>query len=204
MKPRNNPKKKVIIITGTPGTGKTVVSNALATQLGVLHINLTELVHKENLVSEVDEERQTIIVDIRGLSKRVREIIYTSPQDVIIEGHYAPAVVPSTLVSNVFVLRRDPEKLKMEFEARGYDELKISENLNSEILDVCLVEAVEKYGLGQVDEIDVTAISINDVVEEIVRVLKGQRQRRVGTVDWLGKLDSEGRLDRILSLLSKT
>lgn len=137
------------------------------------------------------------------LSKRIEEIIHNSLKDVIIEGHYASDAVPSSLVSHIIVLRRNPEELKAEFEARGYDERKVSENMATEILDVCLVNALEKYGLERVDEIDVTKMSVDDVVEEVSKLLDGRRKPRMGLVDWLSELDKDGRLDQILSLLSK-
>ena len=194
----------MIIITGTPGVGKTEISKALSARLGASHANLGDIVRNENLVSKAEVEGESLIIDMRRLSKRIKEIILSSPKDIIIEGHYAPDVVSSNVISNVFVLRRDPEGLKAEFQARGYDEKKMSENITSEILDVCLVNAIEKYGIEVVDEIDVTRMSACEVIKRILMVLNMQRKPRVGFVDWLGRLDKDGRLDEILSLLEKT
>ena len=195
--------KKVIVITGTPGVGKTVVSKALATKLGGLYVSLADIVKNEKFISGFDQERDSIIADLKRLSKRVKEIVSNVETDVIIEGHYAQDIVPSSMVSHVFVLRRHPEKLKAEFEARGYDERKILENLTSEILDVCLVGAVKKYGLERVDEINVAGMGVKDVVEEVLRALNGQRKSSVGLVDWLGKLEQNGRLGKILAQLDR-
>jgi adenylate kinase len=196
--------KRIIIITGTPGVGKTEISKALSARLGASYANLEDIVRDENLVSETDKERRTPIVNVRRLSKRIKEIILSSPKDIVIEGHYAPDVVSSKIVSSVFVFRRDPEELEAEFQARGYDEKKTSENITSELLDVCLVNAIEKYGIEKVDEIDVTRMDTYEVVERVLMVINKWRKPRVGVVDWLGKLDKDGRLDKILSLLEKT
>jgi adenylate kinase len=203
-KANNSLGKRVIIITGTPGVGKTVVSKAIAIRLGATYVSLTEIAKEEKLVLGVDEERRTLIVDIKKISKLVKEIILRSQIDIVIDGHYASDVVPSKLVSQIFVLRRDPEELKAEFETRGYDDRKIAENVTSEVLDVCLVDAVEKYGIEKVDEIDVTKKRTEDVIEEILEIINGQIKPRLETVDWLSKLDKDGRLDKILPLLSKT
>lgn len=136
------------------------------------------------------------------LSKRVREIIRSSPKDVVIEGHYAPDVVPSSLASHVFVLRRDPDDLKVKLEERGFKERKVLENVASEVLDVCLFSAVKKYGVDKVDEIDLSYMSVEEAVEEIIQVLNGQRPMKVGKVDWLGKLEEEGRLEKLLNKIS--
>ena len=194
---------KVIVITGTPGVGKTVVSKALATKLGALYVSLGDLVKDEKLVDGFDREREVIIADLKRLTKRIEEIIYNVETDVIIEGHYAQDVVPSSIVSHVFVLRRHPEKLKAEYKARGYGEKKVLENLTSEILDVCLIGAIEKYGLERIDEINVAERDTKDVVNEVLRVLDGRRESRVGLVDWLSRLEQNGGLSKILDDLDR-
>jgi len=190
------------VITGTPGVGKTAVAEALASELKAQHISLADLVREENLVLEVDETRDTGVADLRKLSKRVREIIRSAGY-VVIEGHYAQDVVPKSLEPYVFVLRRDPEELKAEFEARDYGERKILENVASEILDICLVDTIRKHGLERVDEIDVTNMRVEDVVDEILKVLEGRRNCRTGVVDWLRRLEEDGRLDEVLASLGK-
>ena len=190
-------------MTGTPGVGKTSVAKALAAKLGALYLSVADIVRDEGLISGFDVKRKSPVGDVKRVSKRVKETVRSSKKDIIIEGHYASYVTPSSLVSYVFVLRRDPDALKAEFEARGYEEAKADENVASEILDVCLVDAIEKYGVEMVDEIDTTQRSVSDVVEEALMVLEGRRKPRVGVVDWLSKLDGDGRLDRILSQLSR-
>jgi len=139
-----------------------------------------------------------LIADIERVSRRVSEIISSAQKDIIIEGHLAADVVPAEEVTIVFVLRRDPEELKKILEERSYAEKKIMENLAAEILDVCLFEAIKKFGVDKVCEIDVTSKSIGDVVQEILDVLSGLRERKVGVVDWLGKLEAEGKLEEYL------
>ena len=53
-------------------------------------------------------------------------------------------------------------------------------------------------GHGKVCEIDVTGKEIEEVVEEAILVLEGEKKCIVGTVDWLGKLDREDRLHDFL------
>ena len=58
-------KKPVIIITGTPGTGKTTHAQLLAEESPVplKHINVGELVKQKNLYETYDEEWQSYTVD---------------------------------------------------------------------------------------------------------------------------------------------
>ncbi|HML01803.1 MAG TPA: adenylate kinase family protein [Candidatus Bathyarchaeia archaeon] len=189
---------QIIIVTGAPGVGKTSVSTVLAGKLHATHIDISELVLKENLVTGKDQVRGTSIADMDKVAERVKEIVAHSECDVVLDGHYAVNVVPKDGVKRVFVLRRDPEELKPVMEARGWGGLKLWENLACEILDVCLSDAVEAVGAEKVCEVDVTRRSVEDVVAEIVEVLENKRKCFVGVVDWLTYLEMQGRLDEFL------
>lgn len=190
--------KRVILITGTPGVGKTAVSHLLASRLNATHIDLAKLVKRERLTSGVDKARGTLIADTEKVSERVQKIIEGCERDVIIDGHYAVDVLPAKDVHLVFVLRRDPKELKEMLENSGFRERKLWENLAVEVLDVCLWDAVRACGSEKVCEIDVSGKEIEEIVEEIVSVLEGKRKCSVGIVDWLGKLEREGRLHNFL------
>jgi len=190
---------KIIIITGTPGVGKTTVANELAARLSAELLNVSELVKKENLIIEKDEERGTVIADIKRLRARVKTILRKVEKDIIIEGHYAYDIVSKSTNPYTFVLRRDPDDLEAALRSRGYDERKISENVAAEVLDVCLIGAMRRFGRDRLDEIDVTHMDVGMVVNEILAVLRGERAMGLGKVDWLGVLEEEGRLDRFLS-----
>lgn len=191
-------KQKIILISGTPGVGKTAVSCSLSIELNALHIDLGELVKRENLTSGIDKARDSLIVDIDKVSRRVQEIIKNCNCNVIIDGHYATDVVPSENIDLVFVLRRNPDELKKTMEERCFREEKIYENLAAEILDVCLVDAISVCGSEKVCEINASGIGIEEVVEDMILILKGKKKCAVGIVDWLGKLESEGRLHHFL------
>ncbi len=53
-------------------------------------------------------------------------------------------------------------------------------------------------GVDKVCEIDVSGKKANEVVDEVVAVLEGKKVCAVGIVDWLGKLEGEGRLEEFL------
>jgi len=190
--------KRVILVTGTPGLGKTAVSRSLASRLNAEHVNLAELVERERLISGVDVARGTLIADTDRVSKRVQKIIRSCEHDVIVDGHLAVHVVPAKDVHLVFVLRRDPDELKRAMEDRGFKGKKLWENLAAEILDVCLWEAVRVSGVDKVCEIDISGKATEEVVEHITSVLEGKRKCWVGIVDWLGKLEAEGHLHEFL------
>ena len=193
--------KRVILVTGTPCIGKTSVARSLTSKLNALYVNLTELAMQEKLISGRDEERGSIIVDENRMRRKINEIIKNcDKQDVIIDGHYAVNVVPKNLVTWVFVLRRNPIELRKFMEQSGFSGRKLWENLASEILDVCLVDALKVVDEGRACELDITGKSIEEAVDEILKTLSRHKTCCVGVVDWLGKLESEGLLDQYLKI----
>jgi adenylate kinase len=191
--------KRVILITGTPCVGKTSVARLLSSKLQALCVNLTDLALKEKLIQGKDKQRNSIIVDEDRMKKRLKKLITKSDKEnVVVDGHYAVNVVPANLVSLVFVLRRDPVELRKLMEQSGFSDKKLHENLASEILDTCLVDALNVVGQRKVCEVNTTGKSVEDVAHEIMLLLDNPGNCQVGIVDWLGKLEAEGVLDDYL------
>ena len=171
--------RKVILVTGTPGVGKTSVAHKLASKLDAVYVGVTELVKKQKLITGIDENRQTLIADTEKVSKQLQEILAKAEGSIIIEGHYVVDVVPKKDVNTVFVLRRDPRELKSALENRGYEEKKLWENLAAEILDVCLWDALSACGVDKVCEIDVSGKTVEAVVEEMILLLEKRKDCRL-------------------------
>lgn len=131
-----------VIITGTPGTGKSTLAVKLQGQLNWPIINITELLESRGLDSEWDEERNCFLVDVVELTKILNEELDIS-EDLIIDGHLAHYTPPER-VDNCFVTKCDLKELKKRLEERDYDEQKVRENLDCEIFDVCYHEAIEQ------------------------------------------------------------
>jgi len=185
--------RQVILLTGVPGVGKTTIASLLGERLKGGHVNLSELALEQGLLTGYDSMRETSIVDLGRTTTRIMEIIVERQGPLVIEGHFSQDIVPPECVSNVFVLRRAPWRLKDELESRGYSPEKVKENVEAELLDVCLVEAVEAYGEEKVSELDTTGIEPNEIVETIISVLRGEAPREIG-VDWLSHPESRGLL----------
>lgn len=190
--------RKTILVSGTPGVGKTTISHKLASKLDACYIGITELVRSEKLITTVDEERKTLVADTKKVTMQLQKILDKSEGNIIIEGHYVVDVVPKKEVDTVFVLRRDPRELKNILEKRGYPEKKIWENLAAEILDVCLWDAISICGDDKVCEIDVSGKTVESIVKKMLLVLEKKKECRSGIVDWLGKLENEGKLEEFL------
>ncbi|KAF5411496.1 MAG: adenylate kinase family protein [Euryarchaeota archaeon] len=170
----------IIGITGTPGTGKT----SACALLGDVR-DLNELIKKEGLHRGVDRTRGSLIADMDSVYDRVREIAQDREGDLVIEGHLS-----HHLCDVAIVLRLLPDELKRRLVERGYHEAKILENVEAEVVDVILVEAVEWCDC--VYEIDTTGKTVEEVADTINEILTAIGRGitvegyEPGSIDWLG------------------
>lgn len=193
--------KQVLLITGTPCVGKTTVAQRLAEKLDALYINLTEFAEKHHLIAGEDEKRKTRVIDEEKMRAKISEAINTAEKTtVIIDGHYAQAVVPKRYVTRVFVLRRNPIELRRLMEQRGFAGDKLWENLAAEILDVCLVETLQKHEKEKVCELDVTGKTGEEAANQIRAILDGRAKCVVGSVDWLSLLEKQNLVEEYLRI----
>lgn len=162
-----------VAVTGTPGTGKTSATDLLETDLDVLHLN--DLIEREGLYTEVDEARDSKVVDLEA----VRDWL-EGRDDVLVESHLAHLLD----VDRVVVLRCAPEELERRLTERGEPAEKANENAESEALDVILSEAVSVHGEQHVYEIDTTDREPGDVADEIQAAIAGDRNPSAGDVNF--------------------
>ncbi len=179
----------VVVIAGVPGTGKTTVARRLAEALGYLHIDLTELALREKLYLEYDEERMSYVIDEERLVERVLSIVERHGKAVI-DTHY-PEILPPMLPRMVFVLRLHPMLLEERLRRRGWPWRKIKENIEAEILGVVTYNALERFGEDRVYEIDTTGRGVDEIVGEIMDVMRRGPGRQRIFVDWLSRLDMD-------------
>ena len=148
-------------ITGTPGTGKTTVAEALDKEI----ISIKEFARER----ELGEEKDIFEIDV----ERVKEEL---PEDCWIEGHLAHKVG----VDYCIVLRTRPDVLEERLKERDYSEDKIEENLEAEKMDLILSEAFENC---KIYEIDTTRKSVEETVEEIEEAVKN-KESKYAVCDW--------------------
>ncbi len=170
-------------LTGTPGVGKTSVSDILR-EKGYEILDLNEFIEKNDLKGEKDEDRRSFEVDTEGL----REVFEEREIDAdMIEGHlshYLP-------VSFVIVLRCSPSELQDRMEKKGWSEEKIEENVEAEMLDTILLEALDMD--SDVYEIDTTSKTPEKVAENVTDIISGEEEDyEPGSVDWSDELLQKG------------
>ncbi|MGA2917399.1 adenylate kinase family protein [Methanoregula sp.] len=163
-------------ITGTPGTGKSMIGDELAHR-GHLVVHLTDTVGP--YVVGDDEERDSRIVDVE---KWAAEFV---PVDGFVEGHFAH-LLPC---DRVVVLRCRPDELKARLAQRKYREAKIRENAEAEALDSCLIETVEEHAPSHILELDTTGHDASFCADRIEQFVKGEIPADFGHIDWSDYLE---------------
>jgi adenylate kinase len=178
----------LVLIAGTPGVGKTTVAREVAKRLGVAYVNVAELAVNEGLVAGYDSERGAYVIDEEAVRAKLRELALRGR--AVVDTHVVSAVPPE-LVEVAVVLRLDPRELERRLKARGYPPSKVLENVQAEILDACLIEAVEAFGEERTFEVDASGKSVDEVVEEVLKIVKERRGGKPGSVNWLERLGDE-------------
>jgi adenylate kinase len=189
--------RNVVVVTGTPGTGKTILSRALTKALGARYINLTQFVSRRKLYSDIDRKRQTKIVDVTRTRSSLTSEVGTTNRLVVVDTHIVEGIVPGGRVRQVIVLRCHPKVLEARLRAKKWKANKIRENVLAEIVDSCLTAAVKHYGWRRVVQLDTSRGSVRRSVGMIRRAILGKPDRRIN-INWLASLEKEGLLDRYL------
>ncbi|KAK7190049.1 hypothetical protein DPSP01_006346 [Paraphaeosphaeria sporulosa] len=138
---RQNPN---IVITGTPGVGKTTHAEQLARNLGFTHVSVNQIVKDEGFHEGRDEELGSWVVDEDKLLDHLEATGISEKGGNILDWH-ACELFPERWIDLVIVLRCDSTVLYDRLTARGYKGKKLEENMDSEIMQVLLDEARESY-----------------------------------------------------------
>jgi len=182
-----------LIVTGTPGVGKTVIAKWISRKYGLEYIPLDELLIRKRLYSGYDVEKNSYIIDI----ERAREYVYKniSFNGIVIDSHIAVNVVPCELIDYCIVLRCNPYVLLDRLIDKGYSRDKALENVQAEILDVILKESIENCGSNKVVVYD-TSEGFEQLYPSISRLIEEGVKPSTYLPDWLNLIYEKGDLWR--------
>lgn len=186
-----------MVITGNPGTGKHLVGIALAKKLKAHIIDINQFVI-ENNIGVINDDKKTFDVDIKKAIYVLRNELLIK-DNLIIIGHLAPYLLRVTDTKFVVVLRRSPYLLLQTFKERGYSELKIKENIITEIIGVCLYDTIKKFSKSKIAEFDTSNISVRQIVKCVLKALNDNTKREVGKIDWLSNIENQHEIMKIIS-----
>ncbi|MBI2146515.1 AAA family ATPase [Candidatus Woesearchaeota archaeon] len=135
-------RKKVIAITGTPGAGKSTIAKALAKKSHWYRVDLSR--HYAQISSGYNRAKHCYDVDMRKAERLILEEIQKHPGGVIVDTHISHLLPRKMVRVCIVVTCSDLKKLRARLRRRKYSAVKIKENMDAEIFQVCLVEARER------------------------------------------------------------
>uniref|UniRef100_A0A2P2NAQ2 Adenylate kinase isoenzyme 6 homolog n=1 Tax=Rhizophora mucronata TaxID=61149 RepID=A0A2P2NAQ2_RHIMU len=156
----NKRKKPNMLITGTPGTGKTTTSSALAEAAQLRHINVGDLVKEKNLHDGWDDELECHVINEDLVCDEVEELMEEGGNIV---DYHGCDFFPERWFDCVVVLQTDNSVLYDRLTKRGYSQAKVSNNIECEIFQVLLEEAKDSY------REDIVLASRSDSIDDITR-----------------------------------
>ena len=159
-----------ILITGTPGTGKTTLAREVAELVGLKHISISELAKENNFYENYDAELESWELDEDKVIDEIDDQMKEGGQ--IVEYHGCD-FFPERWFDIVFVLRTNNTLLYKRLEKRNYSERKIQENVQCEIFQTILDEARDSYRPEIVFELNSnTPDEMEENLERIVKWVK--------------------------------
>lgn len=163
-----------VALTGTPGTGKSTIGEVLHDRYGLAVVDVNEVIRTNQYFTEWDKRRECLIVDLDALAA------HQFADDLVLEGHLSHFLA----VDRVIVLRTNPVALRGRLQNKAFSNLKINENVEAEILDVILLEALALHGKN-VFEVDSTG-ALTDSARFVWEIVRGRRLERfvAGRYDW--------------------
>ncbi len=173
--------KKIIALTGVPGTGKTSVAHELG-KLGWAVVDLSTLARSLGLVLSHDDSDDSDVIDVKALGKIVQALVPVLGNEIVFEGHLSCEFKIEGAIA--VVLRTNPEILKSRLSKRGYSKSKISKNTLSEMLDYCVIKSRSNY--KKVVELDTTESAPAEIAQEIA--MSSSSKFQSDKVDWSEKL----------------
>ena len=141
-----------ILITGTPGTGKSTLARLLAESQPqrLRHLNVSELVKEHGLHDGYDAEFDTYVLDDDRVCDFLEPLMARG--GAVVDFHSCD-LFPERWFDLVLVLRSETAVLYERLERRGYAPRKLTENMECEIMQVVLEEARGAYELQRIVEL---------------------------------------------------
>ncbi|KAK9804668.1 hypothetical protein WJX73_007626 [Symbiochloris irregularis] len=136
------PRPPNILITGTPGTGKSTTAEAIAESSSLRYINVGDWVKQGSLHSGWDDEHDCFTIDEDKVCDALEDQL--SKGGNIVDYHGCE-FFPERWFDLIIVLQTDNSILYERLEKRGYSQAKITENVECEIMHVIVEEAFDSY-----------------------------------------------------------
>ncbi len=158
---------RVVVITGTPGVGKTTLAKKLVRK-GYERVDLHRFYTQ--ISEKYDGQKQCYVIDYTKLVALVKKRLHeTTAKGLVVDSHVTH-YLPAKLVNICVVLSCSNLKLlRQRLLKRKYTAKKIQENLEAEIMQVCLNEARTRK--HKIVMFDTATIAMSKIVQELGKYL---------------------------------
>lgn len=173
---------RTIAVSGTPGTGKSTFAKRLSEKLDCKLIDLNGIIEKAGIYET--DPNGTKVVEPQDLREAFGEAVNEDIGDKVVDGLLSYLLSPNQ-VTEIVVLRADPEVLESRLAEREYSDEKIRENLEAEALGIVLGETIQEHGFENVYEIVTTEIGVDEAVDLFLSALNEEKSLAPGSVDWM-------------------
>lgn len=155
-----------ILITGTPGTGKSTLAKELSIQSSLHYISVGDLAKSKGLYDGYDNNYDCPILSEDAVVDAMEPTM--SAGGNIVDYHSCD-FFPERWFDAVYVLRTDNTVLYDRLTERGYAGRKLQENLQCEIFQTILEEAQDSYREEIVHELQ--SNTLDEMKENVERIL---------------------------------
>ena len=165
-----------VLVTGTPGVGKTATASLIAERLGMQHLSVGDIVKQHKFYEGRDEKYDTLILDEDRLLDHMEQMLAEAAEEgrgVVVDYHGCD-FFPERWFDLVLVLRAKTDVLYDRLIERKYNETKRNENMECEIMQVILDEAKESYAEEIVHEVQ--SNTLDDMESNVTRVEQWTKQ----------------------------
>jgi len=170
-----------VIITGTPGTGKSTIAEKLSEDISVEILDIKKLIRKIKAYrTNGNGEKEVIIPKFRNALKKELK----NKKDWIIESHLLCEIKLNS--DFVFVFRCKKNELEKRLKKRKYNKKKIEDNLMVELLDYCYLKSKNNLN-GKLFELDTSNKSVKKCVLDLKELILGKREK-LDSIDYSKEL----------------
>lgn len=134
--------KKIIAISGSPGTGKSTLAQFLAKKLGFSRLDLH--LHYKEISTNYNQSKKCYEIDAKKFEKLVKKEFKKSETGLVVDSHISHLLSKKMVNLGVILICSNLKILQKRLQDKKYSRQKVRENLDAEIFQVCLMEAQEK------------------------------------------------------------
>ena len=158
-----------IIITGSPGVGKTSAARSLGKKLGCQVLNEKQIA-LEQKIGKWNPKEDELVIPLEPYAKALNRL-FLEKKNVVIEGHLLCEL--KARPDFVVLIRVHPELLEGRLHLRNYSEEKVQDNVFCEGIDYCKKHVERNYPKGKIVEIE----SGKTIKETLDRIIKGLKEK---------------------------